>query len=274
MRLERRIRAAAQGRDLTPQERETLERIRPPRTYQVSPAVQAYDGPIALLPLAQLYTRDIPALRAPAGADLLQVLWCPFGHPPKTYMPRTVLFWRSTAEITTVLTAPPEPPAVQYADYLPEPCLLVPEQITEYPQELGEDLQSRVNDQRTWKAATDAVDSECESYPGSYYADNLSVAPGWKVGGWASWGLTDPVPQSCPACATTMHPLLTISTFEWDRSKRSWIPYEMQERAAAPTRAGRPRPARPTAIQIGRGYKQQLYVCPATPEHPHTELMQ
>lgn len=78
LRLERRIFAASHGRDLTPEERETLERVRPPRTYPVRLAVQAYDGPIAMLPVAQLYVRDVPDLSPPEGKDLLQVLWCPF----------------------------------------------------------------------------------------------------------------------------------------------------------------------------------------------------
>ncbi|MYT68162.1 MULTISPECIES: non-ribosomal peptide synthetase [unclassified Streptomyces] len=227
------------------------------------------------MPLAQLYTRDIPDLHTPAGTDLLQVLWCPFDHPPKSYMPRTVLFWRSAAKVANVLAAPPEPPAVQRADYLPEPCLLLPEQVTEYPNplELSKELRSLVGDWSRWEAASDIVDSCNASYPSEFYSTNLSVAPGWKAGGWASWGLTDPIPQSCPACDTAMNPLLTIATNEWDSSNHSWIPYEMQ-RSVAPTRAGESRPNQPTAIQIGRGYKQQLYVCPASPEHPHTELMQ
>nr|CAJ89509.1 hypothetical protein SAML0523 [Streptomyces ambofaciens ATCC 23877] len=83
--LERRIFAASHGRDLTPEERETLERIRPPRTYPVRLAVQAYDGPIAMLPVAQLYVRDVPDLSPPEGKDLLQVLWCPFDHLPRTW---------------------------------------------------------------------------------------------------------------------------------------------------------------------------------------------
>ncbi|GHD78066.1 hypothetical protein GCM10010317_096810 [Streptomyces mirabilis] len=41
------------------------------------------EGPIAMLPVAQLYVRDIPLLRPPgrSEADLLQVLWCPIDHP-------------------------------------------------------------------------------------------------------------------------------------------------------------------------------------------------
>lgn len=276
LRLERWIQATAQGRDLTPQERETLARVNPPRTYpRPTPSRQPHEGSIALLPLAQLYARDVPDLPAPAGTDLLQVLWCPFDHPPKCYMPKTVLFWRSAAEVTNVLTAPPEPPAVQFRDYLPEPCLLLPEQITEFPNplELSRELRGLLEDWSRWEAAGDTVDSRYALYPSEFYSINLSVAPGWKVGGWASWGLTDPIPQCCLACGTAMNPLLTIATGEWDSSDHSWIPYEMQQ-STAPTRGDRPRPNHPTAIQIGRGYKQQLYVCPVSPEHPHTELMQ
>lgn len=110
VRLERRIHAAMRDRNLTPQERETLERIRPPREYPHTVAVQPYDGSIAMLPVAQLYVRDVPGLHVPEGADVLQVLWCPFDHP---IMPRTALFWRSAAAVTDIPTTPPEPPAVQ-----------------------------------------------------------------------------------------------------------------------------------------------------------------
>ncbi len=29
----------------------------------------------------------------------------------------------------------------------------------------------------------------------------------------------------------------------------------------------------PADVRLERGYRQQLYVCPAAPEHPHIELM-
>ncbi|MEV8093268.1 hypothetical protein [Kitasatospora sp. NPDC085879] len=35
-----------------------------------------------------------------------------------------------------------------------------------------------------------------------------------------------------------------------------------------------PDPARPTVITIGDGCDQQLHACPASPEHPHTALLQ
>jgi hypothetical protein len=223
------------------------------------------------------------------------------------FMPRTALFWRSAATVIDILTTPPEPSAVQFDHYVPEPCLLAPEQITEYPDplELGKELRAPLGDRSRWQVAGAAVDSSYEPYPEEFYGNNLSVAPGWKVGGWASWGYTDPVPQFCPACDTRMDPLLTIPTFEWDDSTRGWIPdedYEDQSRIrpsahtypetqavidffraqgievhnrgrvpsnlrATPPIAD-PVPRQPTAVQIGSGHQQ------TSPEHPHTELMQ
>ena len=85
-----------------------------------------------MLPVVQLHLRDVPLLRAPGMADLLQVLWCPFDHPPQP-KPTTALFWRSAAAVTDILGTPPEPVAVQYEGYVPEPCLLDPEDVMEYP---------------------------------------------------------------------------------------------------------------------------------------------
>ncbi|MGW0856443.1 hypothetical protein [Streptomyces sp. NPDC002690] len=266
VRLERRIRAASHGRDLTARERETLARIRPPRTHPVRPSVQSYEGSVAMLPVAQLHARDVPDLRTPEGMDLLQILWCPFDHP---IMPRTALFWRSAATVTDVLGSPPEPPATQFDGYLPEPCLLRPEQITEYPDhlELSPELRERLRRWNVPQADEEGMD------PQTYYDCVLSSAPGWKVGGWPAWDSTDPTPVPCPECDTGMEILLTIATFEeGDDEGRSWSPYE--------DRTDKPLPgwARfgahgPTAVQIGSGYRQQLYTCPAAPEHPHIELM-
>jgi hypothetical protein len=50
--------------------------------------------------------------------------------------------------VTDILDAPPEPPAIQFPGYLPEPCLLTPEQVTEYPNaiELSKELQEQLGD--------------------------------------------------------------------------------------------------------------------------------
>ncbi|WP_280236701.1 hypothetical protein [Nocardia cyriacigeorgica] len=264
VRLERQIRAASRGRTLTPQEQETLERIRPPLNYPLTPAIAPYEGSIAMLPVAQLHTRDVPDLHTPEGADLLQVLWCPFDHP---IMPKTALFWRSAATVTDILATPPEPSAMQFDNYLPEPCMLNPEQVTEYPdhRELSKELQQQIGNWSLWQAADTDVDSAYASYPPDFYANELSVAPGWKVGGWPRWGATDPHPRLCPTCDSDMDALLTIATSEAGKDS-SWRPYE--EPTNEPLIG-----FNHTAVHIGSGYDQQLYICPTAPEHAHTELM-
>ncbi|MFE5868155.1 hypothetical protein ACFQ6V_05785 [Streptomyces roseifaciens] len=258
---------APQVSDYTPEDRAILA--------QIDWDAEWPDGPVPMLPVAQLYARDVPVLRPPTGADLLQVLWCPFDHPEEMYMPRTAVFWRSAADVTDILTSPPEPPVVGLEEYVPEPCVLAPEQVTEYPSptELSGELREQLGDWSRWQAADAGVDSSYAPYPDSFYHCELSVVPGWKAGGWPQWGYTDPAPRPCPACGTEMDALLTIATFEWDSSNRSWIPYEDQAGASSDEYRYRDL-EQPTAVQIGSGYKQQLYICPAAPEHPHIELMQ
>ncbi|MFB7648064.1 hypothetical protein ACFC0S_14935 [Streptomyces sp. NPDC056084] len=272
VRLLRRNRAEAASRRLrdpqgpwaTPEELAISERIKAGRPWP--------EGSIAMLPVAQLYLRDVPLLKPPgqSDADLLQVLWCPFDHPAH---PRTALFWRSTATVVDALDAPPEPPAIQFPTYLPEPCLLAPEQVTEYPHylELSTELQEQLADWSKWQAAGSALDSSYEPAPDELYTDVLSISPGWKAGGWTRWGLTDPTPRVCAECGTEAVPLLTIATTEWDDSD-SWEPEE--DRAnPVPLLPGIP-PANFTRIDIARGYDLQLHVCPASPDHPHIELVQ
>ncbi|MEU4352028.1 hypothetical protein [Streptomyces sp. NPDC023838] len=273
VRQQRRIRAAVASRPdgipemarYTPEERAIDDQIRAGRPWP--------DAPVPMLPVAQLYTRDIPRLRPPgtALADLLQVLWCPFDHPAH---PRTALFWRSAAAVVDVLAAPPEPPVVQFPGYLPQPCLLAPEDVTDYPNllELDEDVQQQLGEWSSWQAAGPTVDSAYAIAPQEFYLNKLSHAPGWKVGGWTRWGLTDPIPRVCDACGTEMDPLLTIASAEWDPSTESWMTYEDQARSTQSLTD--PQPWNPTMLDLARGYDLQLHVCPASPDHPHIELVQ
>ena len=119
------------------------------------------------------------------------------------------------------------------------------------------------------------MDSSYADYPAEFYDGNLADAPGWKVGGWPPWGRTDPYRRLCAVCDAQMVPLLTIASFEWDGgSRRGWAPYEDQAAAyAAGHRAGQD-PAQPTKVEVGSTDNMQLYVCPTSPEHPHTDLIQ
>ncbi|WP_329201420.1 MULTISPECIES: hypothetical protein [unclassified Streptomyces] len=177
-----------------------------------------HEGLHPLVPVAQLYARDIPLLRPPGRSDLLQVLWCPSEHAPDSSIP-IALSWRTAADVTDVLAAPPEPFDADEYLYVPEPCVLAPEQVTEYPDslELPEELKQQITDPAAWRAAGIVVD---DADSRELYDNALSHAPGWKIGGWASWGLTDPVPRFCVACGTAMTPLLTIASSEWHPTAR------------------------------------------------------
>ncbi|MFD9522520.1 hypothetical protein [Streptomyces sp. NPDC059979] len=97
------------------------------------------------------------------------------------YKPPTALFWRSSAEVTDVLAAPPGPFVVEYDGYIPRPCVLAPEQITEYPNslDLSKELQARLGDWSRWQTAGSCVDSRWAPYPESFYGSHPSLAPGW-----------------------------------------------------------------------------------------------
>ncbi|MFB6811966.1 hypothetical protein [Streptomyces sp. NPDC056387] len=230
-----------------------------------------HEGPNAMLPVAQLYVRDVPLLRPPGQADLFQMLWCPFEHEPDC-KPPTALFWRSAAEVTDVLAAAPETCAVEHDEYVPEPCVLAPEQITEYPHpmQLSQELQRQLEDWSTWQAAGAGLDSSYAPYPDAFYKEELSIAPGWKVGGWPPWGLTDPIARFCAVCGAEMAPLLTVPSKEWHSRHLSWVPYEDQAIAAV-DHSGVVNSPR---IQVSGGNHLQLYVCPESPDHPHTDLIQ
>jgi len=242
-----RARAAATGQryDLTDDERAVVPR------YDFSEPHALAEEPTPLVPVAQLYRRDVPDFMGPADADLLQVLWCPLDHPEIGYNPRVELRWRRAVDITDVRAAGPEPTVVNES-YLPTPCVVHPEQVVEYQYAdlLPDLLKLRI---RAWEERT-----------GHSYQATLSLAPGWKVGGYANWSLTDPHPMDCGVCGAGMVLLFTADSSEWEGPAGSWRPVEEPEAASVG----------PTDVVIGRGYALYLFACPRSFEHPLGTTMQ
>jgi len=253
VRRSREIIAAAQARATASGSRYSLsdeERAELPR-YDFSEPRELLSQPVPLVPVAQLYRRDIPDFAGPDGADLLQVLWCPLDHPDAGYNPRVRVYWRRSADVGKRLDAAPEP-AVVHGTYLPVPCVLHPEQVREYQYGglLPAELDTRIT---AWEEET-----------GHSYQYDLSLAPGWKAGGFANWSLTDPYPMNCADCGTTMTLLFTADSGEWDGGSESWRPAE--EPADAPHN--------PAGVTIGRGYSLYVFRCPASYGHPLATAMQ
>ncbi|MFJ9848137.1 DUF1963 domain-containing protein [Streptomyces sp. NPDC101150] len=182
-----------------------------PRTAFAPPPT----GPLPLVPVLQLFSADVPELPFPAGTDVLQVLWCPFDHEPG-YVPRPELYWRDSSRCEEQRAEPPRPDGAD-DDYLPDPCVLHPERVTEYPNwdlpdELSEALEERFD--------------RLEDETGWSYWSHLSVADGIKVGGYPTW-TQEPVWPDCPRCSRRMDHLLTVNSAEFDgESWRTWLPLE------------------------------------------------
>ena len=149
-------------------------------------------------------------------------------------------------------------------DYVPAPCILDPEQIIEYPSihALDPTLQERIT-------AWDTDENDPDDDEGHLYFHELSVAPGFKVGGWEPWNSTDPSPLQCTTCAGPVRPLLTIGTAETYGNGQRWTPLEDREAEANPLPVHRYHdPLAPTLLQLGRGYDMQVYACRDDTTHP------
>ncbi|MEU1596968.1 DUF1963 domain-containing protein [Streptomyces sp. NPDC005708] len=182
-----------------------------PHTAYSAPA----DEPVPLVPVLQLFAADVPDLDFPTGTDLLQVLWCPFDHEDG-YVPRPEIFWRDISGSDLAPAAPPRPSGAD-SDYLPDPCVLHPERVTDYPNwDLPEDIAN----------ALEARFEQLEEETGRSYWYHLSVSDGIKVGGYPTW-TQEPNWPTCPTCSRRMDHLLTINSSEFDgESWRTWLPVE------------------------------------------------
>ncbi|WP_232542823.1 hypothetical protein [Streptomyces sp. QHH-9511] len=216
------------------------------------------------------------------------MFWCPFEvHGPDRTID-VVLKWRRSHEVGDVLTDQPEPPVAGREECVPTPCVLHPERVVEheYLGLLSDALQDDIAD---WEEGLlddeendeDAYDSSAPQSYATYeeyeaaiaktrareeyevdYMGDLSIAPGWKVGGFASWHLTDPAPVDCAACGAPMPPLLTVDKCEWDGGSSSWLPLEDRDSADDPVVID------PVGVYLGRGL-MRIHTCPVDPTHRH-----
>lgn len=210
-----------------------------------------HQPPNPLLPVLQVFAADVPTIRFPPDADLLQVLWCPATHrelpgQPSAYAPAVRLFWRDSTRIGAVREGMPH--CTDFEDELiPIPCVLRPEVVSEYPMDLPKDLWDRVIDldEQGWNG----TDLE--------YQYDLSVAPGSKAGGCAKWHAMDPFPMPCADCAGQLEMLICLDSREqypgWDREAD---PHDV------------------TGLVLGRGGDLQIFGCPSDPGHRILVLVQ
>lgn len=212
--------------------------------------VEQYREARPFIGLAQLYLRDVPSLRHPGGADLLQVLWCPHMHEDAEYLPRVRLVWRDSASITAI--APDPSPEVWSSDghLVPEQCVVHPEELTEYPPTHcdGLELPPELADYDDWEA----------------------LATGWKAGGWGDYcGVNGPVVPDCD-CGAPTKAFFTVGSGEWGTEDGRGRPIEDAEFTPTPRY---PEAWNPVQVYISRGYRYQLFQCVTGFDCPVTTRM-
>lgn len=179
-----------------------------------------------LIPVFQLRADDIAELDFPPHCDLIQLLWCPNDHPTAEplYYPTPRLYWRNSADIQDVLVDMPSP-TVFDNNYCPNPCIIDCERVLEYPDifELSETFIEQMDALQEVQNAIQGTDQE-DTFA-TLYQYHLSIASGWKVGGFPHW-LQDPDVPTC-SCGNPMEYLLTISSAEFDGGTwQRWLAQE------------------------------------------------
>jgi len=222
------------------------------------------DDPVPLIPIAQLFSRDIPGLPFTDQFDLLQILWCPRDHlDTRNQAPACPAFqvrWARADTTGEILSSPPTPDLCANP-YVPNPCVVHPEVVTEYPdiRNLPGSLKEALI---AWHRPED--EDEDEEWSTAYSFDT-ALAPGWKTMGHGMyWGIIDPFPIECE-CGTEQLPLFTADSSEFDGGTGSWRPIEETE--------GGRHLSNPVGVTIGRGYTLQLYYCPESETHPCRAVM-
>ena len=215
---------------------------------------------VPLVPVAQLFAGDVPGVPFPEGTDVLQVLWCPFDHDPWS-APRPELRWRRRADIGERLTTMPAPHQDANPEHVPDPCVIDPEKVTEYP---TYDLPADV-----WSQISGTV-KQLETDTGWKYETDLAVASGIKAGGYPGWTQSPDWPLC--ACGAQMEHLLTIASWEFSRGdERRWIPLEeMPAMAGWGTDSPDDHPWRaiqdPAGLMLGDAGGIYLFVCASCPD--------
>jgi len=210
------------------------------------------DAVAPLLPVVQLWARDVPELRFPDGCDLFQLLWCPMLHTP-AWGPEPVLRWRDSRAGAWRAAAPPGGTALSVAidDFVPAPCAVHPERVIDHPAwfEFDDEFRTRAERGALGAGMEQLLQQIC--------------APGTKVGGWPHW-MDDPEWPQCPAGHGMTH-LLTLEGWEYDgASWEVWQPL-----------SDRPDLHREdSGLNFGDAGGWYLFVCATCPDLPATAVLQ
>ncbi|GIG62652.1 hypothetical protein Lfu02_70240 [Longispora fulva] len=214
-----------------------------------------------LVPVLQLFARDVPELPFPPGTDLFQLLWCPAWEHGDYDIALLKVYWRDSTTVSPADIGPgPLIEVLTDDELLPNPCVLSPERVTEYPS--GHELDQAVYDEvMAWERTS-----------GHRYEYELAAAPGTKVGGWIDW-IQSPEFPDC-SCGRPMRYLLTIASWEGNPcSYDRWLPEWTALNHSTGT-AQRPTGHEDAGLMLGDAGSFYLFTCLDCPDRPVTTVFQ
>jgi hypothetical protein len=212
-------------------------RLHPRRSSNLSPSISKVGGLILwpnnepwprcaahetdFVTVLQLLQEDVPVIGFPPRCDLLQVLWCPNVHPERGYWPDVRIAWRNSRDLGESVSLKPSVTTAN-TDYLVKECRVTPERVIEYPD--GNSLTDEQWDSLDKWYSENRPEADQDSDLLDYWS-SLSVASGFKVGGYPRWTQMPDIPQ-CDCGALTKY-MLTIDSAEFDGGTyKRWLPLE------------------------------------------------
>lgn len=199
---------------------------------------------IPLTPVLQLRLAEAPpGFPFFKDNDLLQLLWSARDHDGGGPLPKIV--WRKAYTVTGELLAAPTSEWA-FPLFAPLEARFHPEVVIELPH-LATFPEGHLK-------------RKLEAGNRQQYRDELSTAPGTKIGGYPRWN-TEPRPPSCETCHWAMDYLLTVSNRDWEPGSR-WIPKEESAEAA---NSGM---ATATGLNLPEPGWMNIFVCRRCPDWP------
>lgn len=211
-----------------------------------------------LVAVLQLRADDVPALRFPAGRDLMQLLWCPAVHI-EGGIPAPRLYWRDSTSIGETLDGHP-PVRQSQAVYLPYPCVPVSETLRDFPHPA--DLPAEVWEE-VFGCAEDPEEAE------QAYQDLLTDRWSDKAGGYP-YCAQEAFQPLCASCGGQMD--LMVQLFSQRRFKDEVLIQADTLAAAGIDPSALPDPG--TSISFGRMERMAVFACSTCPDLPTVHNIQ
>ena len=203
----------------------------------------------------QLNTHDLRGVAFRPKYDLFQLFWCPTDTKVHGECPLIRSFWRNSKQAANPIKQAPAPELTESYNYVPKPCRVSPEQVTEYP------LSSALS-----RELSQAIDDGTMS-PWDQYDNELSACPSTKVGGHPYW-VQNAELVLCD-CGQPMEFFIQLVDWEYTNvtNYQRWVPLDDRWAVKNPGARKSLPVTRPTGFEFGHEV-YYIFLCRSCPEWP------